>query len=59
MKGRDSVNLTKEQESVVCKAFMLAFAKKLYREGMISVPEFNRLTMKIEKGQYGHTEKKD
>ena len=53
------MNLTKEQESVVCKAFMLAFAKKLYREGMISVPEFNRLTMKIEKGQYGHTEKKD
>ena len=49
--------LDDKQELQVRKAFMTAFAKKLYREGSIDVSTLNRLTMKIDKIKNDHDKK--
>ena len=43
------MKLTKEQDKIVCRAFMAAMAKKLYRDGAIDIHKLNRLMVKIEK----------
>lgn len=43
------MTLTTEQEKIVQQAFMVAMARKLYREGVIDTHKLNRLVMKIEK----------
>ena len=44
--------LTNEQEKQLQKAFMIAFAKKLFREGQIDASAYNRLAIRIEKGKF-------
>ena len=43
------MTLTKEQDTIVGKAFMTAMARKLYREGAIDAATLNRLVSKIDK----------
>lgn len=52
------MKLTKEQELMLGKSFMIAFARKLYREGQIDVSTLNRLIMKIEKLKKINSEEK-
>ena len=43
------MTLNKEQDRMVCHAFMTAMARKLYRDGDIDISTLNRLLIKIDK----------
>ncbi|MBR5089123.1 MAG: hypothetical protein IK093_06830 [Ruminiclostridium sp.] len=43
------MRLNTEQDNIVGKAFMIAMARKLYREGSIDTATMNRLVIRIEK----------